>query len=461
LNGSISQLSSLQPSNPWDKTMADIFPFRGISFDPEKAGSYGSLVTQPYDKISPEMKQRYLQASSNNIVRVILPAGPGADDDSVYEKAAETYEHWLAEGILRRETTPGFYPYHQTYRVPGGSETRTRKGFIGLGQLYDYADRVIRPHEHTHSGPKVDRLKLTRATGSQFGQLFMLYSDPEYKINGLFDSCIAGREPFIRVQDEYGVTHSVWKVDDEDAVRKIQELMRGKNMYIADGHHRYETALNWWREKSAQGVKAMGDEAISHAMMSFVCVEDPGLSVLPTHRVVFGLRGFDPEKLLGALKADFDISPAGPAAPANLAAQLKVISGENHSFVFSARGLDNLQILRLRPEVDLSARISGPGSQDLKGLDVTILHKVIIEPRLGIDEKSLERADHVTYVREPEEALALVTDSNGAHQAVFFLNSTRVDQVVAVADRGECMPQKSTDFYPKMLTGLVINKVNL
>jgi len=441
--------------------MADIFPFRGISFDPQKAGSYEKLVTQPYDKINPEMKQSYLKASPNNIVRVILPAGPGDNDDSVYEKAAGVFERWLAGGILRREIRPGFYPYHQTYRVPGGNETRTRKGFIGLGQLYDYADRVIRPHEHTHSGPKVDRLKLTRATGSQFGQLFMLYSDPEYRINGVFDSCISGREPFIQVQDEYGVTHSVWKVDDENAVRKVQELMRGKNLYIADGHHRYETALNWWREKAAQGVQAIGDEAISHAMMSFVCVEDPGLSVLPTHRVIFGLKGFDPKELLGTLKSDFNISTAGPATPDNLTAQLKVIAGESHSFVFSARGMDKLQTLRLRPEVDLSARISGTGSPDWKGLDVTILHKLIIEPRLGIDEKSLERADHVTYVREPEEALSLVTQAEKAHQAVFFLNSTRVDQVVALADRGECMPQKSTDFYPKMLTGLVINKINL
>ncbi len=441
--------------------MAEIFPFRGISFDPAQAGPYEKLATQPYDKISPEMKKRYLAASPNNIVRVILPAEPGNTDDSVYESAAATFEKWLAEGILKRQSTPGFYPYHQSYRVPGSGETRTRKGFIGLGQLYDFAEKVIRPHEHTHSGPKVDRLKLTRATGSQFGQLFMLYPDPEQKINALFDSRIAGLEPLIRVQDEYGVTHTVWKVDEPEAVAQVKALMRDKNLYIADGHHRYETALNWWREKTAQGVPAVGDEATSHAMMSFVCLQDPGLSVLPTHRVVFGLAEFDPAVLLKELSADFTCAAAGTVSPENLAAQLKNIAAQEHAFVLAARGLDSLYVLRLKSGVDLSARIPGSGSLDLKGLDVTILHKLIIEPRLGIDEKSLERADHITYVREPEEALGLVAGPAATHQAVFFLNPTRVAQVVAVADHGECMPQKSTDFYPKMLTGLVINKVNL
>ena len=182
--------------------MAELFPFRGISFDTRKAGAYDSLATQPYDKITPSMKERYLATSPWNIVRVILPAGAGSTDDSLYENAAGTFQEWVSRGILRRESSPGFYPYHQSYRVPGSHEMRTRKSFIGLGKLYDYSEKVTRPHEHTHSGPKVDRLKLTRATGCQFGQLFMLYSDPENSVNAVFDKAIEGRDPHIQAHNK-------------------------------------------------------------------------------------------------------------------------------------------------------------------------------------------------------------------------------------------------------------------
>lgn len=441
--------------------MAELFPFRGLSFDTGKAGPIDSLATQPYDKITPAMKQRYLAANPHNIVRVILPADPGSVDDTVYGKAARTFEEWIESGVILRDHAPAFYPYHQSYAVPGSGEVRTRRSFIGLGKLYDYSAKVIRPHEHTHSGPKVDRLKLTRATGCQFGQLFMLYPDPENTVNSLFDKSIEGREPMIRVRDEYGVSHEVWRVDNPATLEQVRELMRPRNLYIADGHHRYDTALTYWREKAAEGVRAEGNEAIDHAMMTFVCLEDPGLSVLPTHRVVFGLEGFDPRALLERLKAVFDLESLGEPTKVNLDSCLAGLSGTDRAFVIAARGLDSLWRASLKASRDPRELIPGEGSADWKGLDVNVLHKLIIEPHLGIDPKSLERADHISYIREPAEALEMAVGYGGTHQAAFFLNPTRVQQVVAVADHGEYMPQKSTDFYPKMLTGLLINKINL
>jgi uncharacterized protein (DUF1015 family) len=440
--------------------MAEIYPFRGIRFNLSRVGSFEKVVTQPYDKITPGMKQDYLGKSPFNIVRVILPASPENQGDECYERAASTFREWLASGVMERSSRPCLYPYSQTYQVPGSGEVRTRRGFVGLGKLCDYSEGVIRPHEHTHSGPKVDRLKLTRATGCQFGQIFMLYSDPQETVNSLLQAAVDNREPMLKVRDEYGVDHTVWQVEEEATVAAVQRAMKDKALYIADGHHRYETALTYWRERAAAGVRVTGNEAIDRAMMTFVCLQDRGLSILPTHRVVFGLKDFDPVRFLSALEELFEVTPCGPADEANLAARLREIEGARNTLLFAARGLPHLSRIALRGTADPEKLLPGGESPVWKRLDVNILHKLILEPRLGIDEKSLERADHVAYLRDPSEALGMVLEARSEGQAVFFLNPTRVEEVVSVADRGECMPQKSTDFYPKMITGLVVNQIN-
>jgi len=440
--------------------MADIYPFRGITFRNEKVGPLDKVVSQPYDKITPQMKVRYLEQSAFNIARVILPAASGTTSEEPYLEAAGCFNGWLETGILDRSPGPCLYPYHQTFPIPGTDTKATRKGFIALGQLYDYSAGVVRPHEHTHSGPKIDRLMLTRATGCQFGLLFMLYQDPGSAVNELIDSQIQDKEPFTSVRDEYGVTHSVWIVPDGEPVRQMQRLMRDKKLYIADGHHRYETALTYWREQAELGVPSTGNEAIDRAMMAFVSVEDSGLVILPTHRVLFSLPEFSSPKLLGELENHFKVTPRGTADQKTLKKTLREISGSRKIFLFTSRESDKLYSLELNREADLNLLVKSQLSDHWKSLDVNILHKLIFESCLGINEKELTRQEKVVYLRDPLEALDMVQDPTSKYQAAFFLNPPQVQDVVEVADRGECMPQKSTDFYPKMLTGLVINRIN-
>ena len=440
--------------------MSDIYPFHGFTYSRDKVGTADNVVSQPYDKISAVMAKEYFSRSPYNIARIILSAPESSDLRAHFSAVADTFNSWLAGGILSRSTAPRLYPYYQTYRIPGSDKVCVRKSFVSLGRLYDYSEGVIRPHEKTHSGPKIDRLMLTRATGCQFGLLFMLYPDKEARINSILDESTAGMEPSIQAIDENGVKHTMWEIEDSEKIRRVQQIMRDKKLYIADGHHRYETALTYWREQAAGAPQPAGGEAVDRAMMAFVSIHDEGLSVLPTHRLVFSLADFDPVALLASLEAYFQIEEPGPATESALISALQANSSISHSMIFAAKGRDSLFRLKLKPSLSPSSLIPGQGSDHWKSLDVNILHKLIFEHYLGIDEKDLENQTKVNYFRDPAEALAQVTGSGSKYQAAFFLNPSRVEDVVEIADRGECMPQKSTDFYPKMLTGMVINNFN-
>ena len=441
--------------------MAEIYPLRGITFERERVGGHDLVATQPYDKITPAMREAYFRRSDYNIARIICSAPEGAGLAGHFREVSRTFSSWIEQGIITRSRASCLYPYHQAYKVPGSGREFTRKSFIGLGRLHDYSAGVVRPHERTHSGPKLDRLELTRQSGCQFGLLFMLYPDEAQEVNGLLDGAVAGLKPSIEVTDEDGVVHRVWAVDDAAVISGMQELMQPKTIYIADGHHRYETALTYWREQAAAGVPVVGNEAIDRALMSFVSVEDPGLSVLPTHRVMFSLSDFSLPGLLGKLKDDFEWVDIGPASGENLNAQLKKMAGRRHNFIVAAKGERALAGLWLKPEVNLETRIAGACSAAWKSLEVNVLHRLILEERLGVSPADLEHQAKVAYLRDPLEALGMVLDPGSKYQAAFFLNPTAVEQVTEVADNGEFMPQKSTDFYPKMLTGLVMNKLNL
>ena len=440
--------------------MADIYPFRGITYCRDRVGAADDVVSQPYDKISPGMAEKYFQKSPYNIARVILSAPERSDLQAHFSKVADIFNSWLAEGILVRSAAPRLYPYYQTYSIPGTDKVCIRRSFVGLGRLHDYSEGVIRPHEKTHKGPKLDRLMLTRATGCQFGLLFMLYPDKETRVNSILDEAIAGQQPAIELVDDHGVKHRMWEIADSEKISAVQRIMLDKKLYIADGHHRYETALTYWHEQAAEVGQPEGGEAFERAMMAFVSIHDEGLSVLPTHRLVFALPDFDPAGLLASLQAHFQIKELGLKSENNLITALKANSSKSHSMIFAAKDQDKLYSLKLKPSASPSALIPGQGSEVWKSLDVNVLHKLIFEPYLGINEKDLEDQTKVNYYREPAEALAQASDNGSKYQAAFFLNPSRVEDVVEMADRGECMPQKSTDFYPKMLTGLVINKLN-
>ena len=413
--------------------MAKIFPFQPYRYS-ESAGPLDKLVTQPYDKISPEMRARYLSLSPHNLVRVILGERSPSDTDSdnVYTRAARYLEEWISTGVLQREKQPALFAYFQEFAVPDTGESLIRKGFIGLGHIYDYADNVVYRHEQTLSGPKKDRLELLRHTRAHAGQLFMLYPDRDQAIDRLLDEAAASA-PGVSVTDEYGTIHRLWAVYDPARIAAIQELMEERRLLIADGHHRYETALAFRNEHPEL-------EDASKVMMTFVNMYSPGLRILPTHRVLSNLKDFDAADFLAEVDKMFDARPL--------------------------ESLDGLRKEWAEPHPDrirIGAIVEGVREPwlieaDREGeLDVRFLHEEILNMLLAIGEDAVRDEKHIRYVRGAEAAVDMVR--NGGAQVAFLLEAPSVEQVAEIAFSGGVMPQKSTDFYPKLLSGLTIYRI--
>ena len=429
--------------------MAKIYPFRALRYDPAKV-SPAQVVTQPYDKITPAMQDRYYAASPYNLVRIILgKAEPGDDEhNNVYSRAAASLQHWRAEQVLVRDAEPSIYLYTQTFKVPGEpAETQLeRRGFIAAGQLEEYDKKIVFRHEQTLSKPKADRLNLLRATRSHFGQIFMLYSDPA----GAADSSLRqNRLPDVEVRDEYDVIHRMWKVSDPATIEKVQAAMDDKKLIIADGHHRYETALNYRNEMRQRGG---GDANALYdcLMMTFVNMDSPGLVVLPTHRVVFGLDGFDVAAMNAKLGKYFDVEDLGPVTDVK-SAMIRLRDAGLQGSALLAVTAKGAFVLRSCPAQD-SPALAGQ-SERQRALDVVQLHKLVLEETLGMSEDDIRSQKHLKYVREAEDAAEEVR--KGANVA-FLMNPVPMQQVRDIALGGEVLPQKSTDFFPKLLSGLTI-----
>ena len=407
--------------------MAKIYPFRSLRYALDRI-PIEKVVTQPYDKISSEMQDRYYALHPNNIVRIICgKSNPGDSDfNNVYTRAASTLKQWRENGILQPLPEPAFFIYFQRFSVPGESELRTRKGFVGVGQLEDYANKVIFPHERTLTGPKKDRLELLRRTRTQFEQIFMLYEDPERRIDRVMDE-VARRPADIRIHDEYGVEHLLWTVLDREKLLFMQAQMADRRLVIADGHHRYETALAYRDEMKG----ARGSDRIP---MTFFNMDSPGLTVLPTHRILANLPSFDAETLFKRAAEFFD-----------------PWKGTRPTIGVFVHG--ELSFLQLKAELDLSSLMPDL-SEKQRILDVVVLHRLILERCLGITEDAVKKESYITYVREREIAMDAVR--SGRAQVAFLLNPTRLDQIRDIAYEGNVMPQKSTDFYPKVLSGLTM-----
>jgi uncharacterized protein (DUF1015 family) len=434
--------------------MAEIRPFRAVRCNAEKVGELGRVVTQPYDKINPEMQARYYDLSPYNLVRIIRGRQNPADspEDNVYTRAARHFGDWVEEGALVPDSAPAIYPYDQEYAVPGErGVVRRRRGFIALGRLEDYSARVVHRHEETLSGPKADRLELLKATRAHFGQIFVLYSDPGGEIERAMEAAVTGQAAQ-RVTDEYGCHHSLWRLSNSAAIERVTAAMREKPLVIADGHHRYETALAFRDYCRAQ---ARTDARADFVMMTFVRKESEGLTILPTHRVVHDLPFFDWSGFVASAERFFNcetITAGGTTAergPGTIE-RLRESGREAPSFATYAGG-GRLALLRLRKNADLAAVL--PGLPDgLRRLDVVILHRLLIEQVLGIDRQAVREEKNLHYVREWAEALEQV--DSGRAEICFLLNPTSIDQVWDNALAGQPLPQKSTDFYPKLLSGL-------
>jgi uncharacterized protein (DUF1015 family) len=442
--------------------MAEIFPFRAWRYDTHRVRP-ADVVTQPYDKITPEMQERYLAASPYNFIRVEkgVPQPGDSADQNVYTRAAATLDDWIREGILVHDAAPGIYPYFQEYTVPGTNHRRTRKGFIALGRLEDYSAGVVFPHERTLPGPRADRLELLRRTQTQTGLLFLLYPDPERKTDKIVNEA-ARREPLVELTDENGVIHRLWALADLDAVAALARVMAEKKLLIADGHHRYETALAYRDECRAAG-STDPNAPSEKAMMALFNTEGEGLTILPTHRLVSGVAGFDFEAFRRRLAPQFDWYAYPFADVAEREAALAEFRrdlegrGRTRRAIGAYAGGGGFYLFLLKNELDLDRRLPDLSPAERR-LDVVLLHRVILERGLGITQKEVSGEKQVGYERELEAALAAV--DTGRAQLALLLNPAHICQVTDAAFAGRVLPEKSTDFYPKLLSGLTLYRLD-
>lgn len=379
------------------------------------------------------MRQRYLSLSPHNLVRVILGEKQDSDNDTnnVYTRAAGHLNEWISQGTLARDPKPAFYAYFQDFTPPDSQERMTRKGFIGLGAVEDYSANIVYRHEQTLSGPKKDRMQVLSHTHAHFGQIFMLYPDREGAIDRILDEASQG-EPVTVVTDEYGAVHRLWRIDAEDKIAAIQQLMGDKKLLIADGHHRYETALNFRNAHPEL-------EDARNVMMTFVNMYSPGLKILATHRVLSNLENFDINAFVERVSGEFMIHRV-PDVRA-LREELEETSAVRIGV--AAKGSSKYLVLeRARKPEDL---------------DVRILHDTLLRDAMGIGEEAVRDEKHIRYVRGIEAAVDLVR--HGDAQIAFLLQPTSVQQTADVSFGGGVMPQKSTDFYPKLLSGMTIYKL--
>ena len=460
--------------------MARLFPFRALRYDPTCV-NMADVVTQPYDKITSEMQERYYAESPYNLVRIVLGKHLPGDNDAhnVYTRAAETLKQWREERILKEEMQPALYGYSQTYTVPGSleatgkAEIRERRGFIALGQLSDYADHVVYRHEQTFPKHKSDRLALFKATRAYCEQIYMLYSDPTFTAeSAIFESVPEtvgnsatitpnSRTPDLEIVDEYHVVHRVWKLIDPSLIQRVLDAMADKPLIIADGHHRYETSVAYMQERAQElGVDpkappknvgglpapAFPEQAM---MMTFVNMDAPGITILPTHRVVQGLANFNARDFAKQAEQYLSVEelPKG-STPAELLKRLNDTPGV--AFIAATRDGSFL----LTPKPDAIAPLLAGLSPRQQQLDVTQLHKVVLEKLLGLSEDTIRAGNNVRYYREADESIDRV--KSGKSDIAFLIKPVTLEQMKDISLNLEVMPQKSTDFYPKLLSGLAM-----
>lgn len=428
--------------------MAKIYAFRAIRYNPKIVPDLSQVVTQPYDRIGEKEEAEYLRRSPYNFVRLIGTKIPPKDEGE-YAKRAELFRSWLSQGVLIRDERPGLYLYRVRFTHDG--QNYERFGFVAL---LDLRESLVKKHERTLRGPKEDRLKLFRASEAHLEHIFLLYRDPASRASQGLREAVSGRPPDMSAPDDFGNIHEMWHVFDRVAIAAVEEALAPLPVYIADGHHRFETAQIFMEECFRRGWRPLSPESFTSIPVTLVNVAEPGCVIRPTPRVVHGLPNFSLAQFLSALSGEFALERLADFSQAKEFLDLGRRLGEK-VFVAYAEGKFFGLKLRKKPE----EVVPGEHAPAWKALDVAILHKAILEKYLGIDEEMLARATHLDYTHTAEEAVKLMDEGRG--QIAFLLNPTRVEEVLAVADAGEPMPQKSTDFYPKLLSGLVAMKMEI
>jgi uncharacterized protein (DUF1015 family) len=434
----------------------EIKAFKALRFNADVVGDPGRCVAPPYDVIDERRREQLYGSSEYNIVRITKGKKNPQDNDTdnQYTRAARFLNEWLTKGVLKPDPAEAIYPYVQDFVLNGRSYHRS--GFVALGGLEELGAGVW-PHERTMDEPKADRLNLMQATDAQFGQIFVLYDDGE----NLADSIIAKsltQSAAVDFVDGDGVRHRLFKITGRPDIQALSDMMTDKQVIIADGHHRYETALNYY--------KKTGRPEARYRMMTFVNIRDEGLIILPVHRVLRDIKDFDVEKLLGNLKKSFEVAEFKFSSPEQKQAakqqtleylKARFAQNKNAFGIYAGNGAFYAAMLKDERALETIAQCS----EALRRLDVTVLHRLILQGFLGIDEKALARQSNIEYISGLDN---MVTESiekvdNRQRQVVFFMNPARIEQVWAVASQGEKMPQKSTFFYPKIFTGLAMHKI--
>lgn len=440
--------------------MADIQPFKGIRYNAQKV-KMEEVITEPYDRIPPILQEEYYKRNPYNVVRIIL----GKEDDpehpekDKYKRAKIYLDQWEKEGLLIREDQEALYLYKQEFQVR--NEKKMRMGLVARVKLEEFSSRKVLPHEKTFPKHKVDRLNLLKATNTNTGQIFLLYNDDNDNVSEAIKGAMAKAELGAEVRDEDNFHHLLWIIKDKDDIQRIQKAMADKVLIIADGHHRYETSLNYQKFKAEGLSEIKGTESFNYIMMTLFRLDDPGLIILPTYRLVEGLDKLSGQGFNELFGSNFEISEIDWLDTSNPATvekvQEKILSG-THTFGALIPQLNKAFVLRLKSEDILDREISGEKSKEWKCLDVAILHSLIIDKLEALTSESFSLENNVSYIRNLEEGIEKAV--KGEFQALFLLKPVSLFQIREVVENRELMPQKSTDFFPKLKSGLVMNPLD-
>lgn len=442
--------------------MAEFLPFRGLRYNSEKV-NLSDVLCPPYDVIKGAARDELLKRSPHNIVAVELAARYGEDaTPTQYARSAELLQQWRDEGVLVRDDA-AYYVYAQEFTIPGSDEVKQRRGVLGALRLEEFG-KGVQPHEHTLSGPKADRLNLLRAAKTNTSPIFGLFGDDEGWVASVIDAVVQ-EAPLMQATSADGVIEKLWRVTDDESVNAIEAAFENEVILIADGHHRYETALNYRNEAMQAAQEAArewtGAEPENYVMMMCVSTNDPGLIVLPTHRLVKTVH-VNWSKIFDALEEHFEVTPVASESNAQIQAQeLLAALNAGDAEARSCLGMHingQSYILRLQSGDEHLRAMDSERSQSYNALDVSLLHTLILQNQFGIGAAELAAYSHVAYTIDAAEAIAKV--NKGEYGAAFILRSTPVAQVREVAAAGDKMPQKSTYFYPKLVTGLVLRPLH-
>lgn len=430
-----------------------VLPFKATRYDSYRIQNMGEVVSPPYDVIDPSFQQKLYQRSPYNFVRVDFNQ---ESPQTKYVVAKKTYEEWITSNLLIQEGEAAFYLHHQIFTLPDGKKI-TRKGFFAARRVEDFSEGGIKPHEKTLEGPKADRLELTRALEVNLSPVFSLYSDPQKKIDELVNSA-KKQKPLYEFNVEGGEFHQLWKLTDKSLCQQISAFLQEQPIFIADGHHRYETAINYRNECRKKHSPGSGLEAFNYVLMYLTNKDDEGMIILPIHRALHGIKNLSLETLLTQLKNGFKLTQLKNQSNEDLLEQLHQEGKKTHAFVLITSDPSCAYLVSLDHALWQQHPIAKSIPQSLRGLDVTVLHRLIFEDILGISQEAQAKQENIIYWKDTTKAINETRQGNC--DFTFLLNATKIEQMEKVALAGEKMPQKSTFFYPKIVSGLVINPLD-